>query len=102
MPRTKLELDENLIADYAESGASTRDIAAMLMVDEGTIRKRFKLLILQRRAKRRIALHKLQNAAAKSGEVAMLIFLGKNELGQSNEPQMSAGKPLPDVPTSEG
>lgn len=84
MARPKLELNKKEIENYATLGASNREIAKMLGVDQGTIRKRFSAVLAKARGTRRLKLRSMQWKAAETGNVAMLIFLGKNELGQSD------------------
>lgn len=69
----------------ARFGASNREIADMFGCDEGTIRhERYAVLLAKARAERRMKLRQMQWKSAEAGSVAMQIFLGKNELGQSD------------------
>lgn len=86
MPRQKLNFNEKEIANYARLGCSNREIADMLGCDEGTIRKRFSALLAKARGWRKAKLRELQWKAAEAGNPTMLIWLGKNDLGQSDEP----------------
>jgi DNA-binding CsgD family transcriptional regulator len=96
--RPKLQLKEREIANYAKLGASNREIAGMMGCDEGTIRGRFSALLTKARSSRKISLRKLQWAAAKKGNPALLIFLGKNELEQTDKSAVehtgTDGKPI--------
>lgn len=80
------------IADYAVEGCSTRTIAALLDVPEKTLRDNFPALLSKKRAERRYNLRVAQNKAANAGNPAILIFLGKNELGQTDKQEINAGK----------
>lgn len=66
-------------------GLSRRVISAMLGTCEQVVRRRFKKEYNLGRAKRLAAIAKGQWDSAKGGNVAMLIWLGKNELGQSDK-----------------
>ena len=83
--RKKLNLDEAKVADLAFGGASDREIAVMLGVDNHTIANRFRKLVDFKRAERRQKIRDLQMRAAQGGAAAILIWLGKNELGQSDQ-----------------
>jgi len=85
MARPRIELDEKQIANYAKLGCSNREIAAMLGVNEGTIRKRYSALLDKSRAERITVIRGWQYEAAKKGNVTMLIWLGKQDLGQSDK-----------------
>ncbi len=52
---------------------------------EATIRQRFFDSVTKGRAERKITLHQRQYEAADGGNIAMLIWLGKQELGQSDK-----------------
>lgn len=85
MPNPKIKLDDKVIAGYARDGADTRTIAALLDCDEATIRKRCKRILAISRAQRKIDIIRLQNKAAKGGNPAMLIWLGKMVLKQRDK-----------------
>lgn len=89
MARPKLDIDPNVVAAMAFAGSPTVEIAAYLGCDEGTIRKRFSEILTKERAGRKHKLRQLQWAAATKGNVTMLIFLGKQELGQKDSVERS-------------
>jgi len=84
MPRTKpaLDIDAEQVRKLAEIGLNNVDIAGFFGCDESTIRKRFPEYLTKGKIDRRITLHTGQYQAAKEGNIAMLIWLGKQELGQ--------------------
>ncbi len=85
MARPKLQLNAKEIENYAKLGATNREIARMLGCDEGTIRGRFSANLNKARADRKITLREAQWKAALAGNPALLIFLGKNELKQTDK-----------------
>jgi hypothetical protein len=87
MARTKppLDIDAEHVRKLAELGLNNVDIAGFFGCDESTIRKRFPEYLSKGRIDRRIVLHTGQYQAAKDGNIAMLIWLGKQELGQSEK-----------------
>jgi DNA-binding CsgD family transcriptional regulator len=80
--RPKKDISDATVAELAYDGASNRDIAAILGCDEATVRHRFSAILGKQRAERRMAIRKAQREAALGGNPAMLIWLGKQELGQ--------------------
>jgi myo-inositol-1-phosphate synthase len=85
MSRKKLEIDPKLVENYARLGASNTEIAGLFNCDEGTIRKRFSEILLKARSTRKVKLRELQWKQAEKGNITMLIWLGKQELGQSDK-----------------
>jgi len=83
--RPKVPLDEDAIAQMALDGAKNTDIADRLGVDEGTIRKGYSEILRKKRAERRMNLRRKQYEKAIRGDTVMLIWLGKNELDQSDK-----------------
>jgi hypothetical protein len=84
MGRPRLKLNVQEIINYARLGASNREIADMVGCDESTIRDRFPAELTKARSQRKTKLRQLQWKAAEAGNTSMLIWLGKNELGQSD------------------
>lgn len=84
MGRPLLDIDEKLVADLAFQGASNREIAAIVGCDDKTIANRFSALLTKRRAQRRLWIRSLQNQAAQEKQPTMLVWLGKNELDQTD------------------
>jgi hypothetical protein len=85
MPRKKLDIDPEQVRKLCEYGLNNVDIAGFFGCDEGTIRKGFSEYLTKGRVDRKITLCRGQYLAAQEGNVAMLIWLGKNELGQSDK-----------------
>jgi hypothetical protein len=79
---------EGMVADAASAGSPDREIAALLGVSERTVRRRFGRVLTKKRAERRLALRKAQWTTAMAGNPAMLIWLGKQELEQMDQPQI--------------
>jgi DNA-binding CsgD family transcriptional regulator len=85
MARPPLDLDEARVAQLAFEGASNREIADILGCDHKTIENRFSPLLRKKRAERRTGLRKAQTDAAMAGDRTMLVWLGKQELGQTDK-----------------
>ena len=95
MARPKREIDEKRVAELGFDGCSTRTIGQLLGVPESTIRGRFRALLDKKRAERKYAIRKAQFELALAGNATMLIWLGKNILGQSNQGNIATDGPPP-------
>ena len=85
MGRPKLDIDEKVVESLAKVGATNCEIADHFGCDETTIRDRFTELLRKTRATRKIKLRELQLNLAHTGNLGMLIWLGKQYLGQSDK-----------------
>ena len=86
--RPKLDIDAEKVEMLASFGCSTVEIAKLHNCDEQTIRTRFKPEIHRGRESMKIKLRQLQWKTAEQGSNAMLIFLGKQYLGQSDRNEL--------------
>ncbi len=85
MGRPKKEIDLAEVEQMARVQCSLREIAAEVGCDEKTLRNRFSAEIASARDCGKSRLRRLQFAAANKGSVPMLMFLGKQWLGQSEK-----------------
>ena len=92
MPRPRIDIDPRQVETLTRLGSPASEIADYLGVSESTIRSRFCPLLAKARAMRRMKLREFQWNQAKDGSVPMLIFLGKEELGQGQEAKDSEEK----------
>ena len=88
MSRPKKEIDGDLVQKLAEIQCTGREMAAICECDEKTLRNRFSAEIAKGREVGKMALRRKQWATAQQGNVAMLIWLGKQWLGQSDKSQV--------------
>jgi hypothetical protein len=79
----KKEIDASEVEKLAELGLNNVDIADFFSVDKETIRTRFSLELAKGRFNLKRKLRKKQIDVALKGNVTMLIWLGKQMLGQS-------------------
>ena len=86
--RPKLDIDAEKVEMLSSFGCSTVEIAKLHNCDEQTIRTRFKPEIQRGRESMKIKLRQLQWKTAEQGSNAMLIFLGKQYLGQSDRNEL--------------
>lgn len=88
MAPPKVKIDENEVARLALLNCHTRTIAEHIGVAENTLRRRCGALIHKKRAEHRVNLREAQGKAIKEGNTALLIFLGKNDLGQADKQEI--------------
>ena len=92
----KYNIDTQEVFKLASYGCSNVEIADFYGCDESLIRKKYSEYLIKGRTKGKIRLRQLQWKSAEQGNVTMQIFLGKNLLGQSDNPADSQNEePLP-------
>jgi hypothetical protein len=93
---TKKVVFDSDVYKLAAMGCSDREIATWFDVNEETLRYNFKDIILKGREDLKQSLRRAQIKLALGGNATMLIWLGKNILGQSESPLDSeTNAPLP-------
>ena len=88
MARPKLDIDPERVEMLASFGCSTIEIARLHNCDESTVRLRFKNELERGRENMKIKLRQLQWKQAENGNTSLLIFLGKQYLGQSDRNEL--------------
>ena len=88
MARPKLDIDAEQVERLAEIGTPTVDIAFVFKCSVDTIENRFREQLQTGRANQRIRLRRKQMDMALSGNVPLLIWLGKQVLGQSEKQEI--------------
>ncbi len=84
--RPPVEVDEEQVAQLAGLGCTAEEIASVVGCGRRTIFDRFSHCLEKGYNERKMSLRREQTALALSGDKTMLIWLGKQELGQC-EPQ---------------
>jgi len=95
MPRPKLIINETEVEKLSSYGCTNIEIASFFDCDESTIRKRFPDILTKGRDKGKIKLRKLQWSSAEKGNITMLIWLGKQILGQKEKQDIRLNEELP-------
>ena len=85
----KYNLDTKQIEQLASFGCTNIEIASFFGCDESLIRKSYSEYIAKGRDSGKIRLRQYQWASAKKGNVAMLIWLGKQMLGQADKQEIT-------------
>ena len=89
-------IDPLEVKKLASIGMKNSEIAEYLDIDDSSLNYNFKQELLKGRHDLKCSLRRAQINLALSGNATMLIFLGKNILGQSDNPINSeANAPLP-------
>jgi len=100
--RPKLEIDGDLVEKLAGIGCPNKEIAAIVGCSVDTLDRHFAEVIAKGRENGKTRLRKKQIEVALAGNVTMLIFLGKNMLGQADKQEISGpdGTPVMQLPLS--
>jgi len=83
--RPKKPIDENLVEKLARVGCSNESIAIQVGCSVDTLTRRYAELLQKSREGLKTQLRIWQLEAAKKGNTAMLIWLGKQMLGQTEK-----------------
>lgn len=86
--RTKREIDPNVVERLAAIGCSDAEIATIVDISERHLRRRFRVELTRGRSRLCAAIRRWQLRAARRGNVAMLIWLGKQYLGQKDRQEV--------------
>lgn len=85
MARPKLQINEEQVKQLAAINCSYAEMAAVLDCDESTLSRRFAQAIKKGRETGTMSLKRKQWEIAMGGHVTMLIWLGKQMLGQTEK-----------------
>ena len=91
----KYDIDTKQIEQLASFGCTDTEIASFIGCDRSLISKSYSQYLTKGRDDGKIRLRQLQWASAKKGNVVMLIWLGKQLLGQADKQEISTTE-LPD------
>lgn len=73
------------VEEYAFYGSTDKDIGVLLDIGESTLKRDFGPHLTKGRSRRRMELLKAQTTGAMEGNGTMLVWLGKQALGQQDE-----------------
>ena len=91
----KYNLDTNQVEQLASFGCTDTEIASFFDISRTTLERNYEQYMTKGRESGKIRLRQMQWASAKKGNVAMLIWLGKQILGQSDKQDITVNE-LPD------
>ena len=84
MARPRKEIDGRKVTQLAKIGCTVEEIASVMDCSKDTLERRFAALIKRGKECFKMSLRRLQFKAAKEGNATMLVWLGKNVLGQKD------------------
>jgi len=93
----KYDIDPKEVGKLAGYGCSQRDIADFYGCDESLISKNYSSIFTKARAEMKNGLRRKQVKVAMGGNVTMLIWLGKQILGQREKADVQWENPIGDV-----
>ena len=86
MARPKKEVDEELLYKLAQIHCTMREMSDIVGVSVDTLKRRYADLIDKGKSEGKMRLRRKQIEVAMNGNHTMLIWLGKQMLGQSESP----------------
>ena len=89
MPRPRKAIDKEKLKQLAAIGLSSAEMAAVLDCSKDTLERRYKTVIETGRHMRNASLRRKQYEVATGGNATMLIWLGKQFLGQKDQVEHS-------------
>lgn len=95
MGRPKLVIDEKQVYQLAAINCSLEEMGLILKCDPKTLTSRFSSVIKEGRANGCMSLKRKQFDLAMKGNVTMLIWLGKQTLGQRDQPMDASSVAIP-------
>ena len=94
MARPRKEIDEELLYKLAVIHCTMSEMVDIIGVSEDTLKRRYAGIIAKGKAEGKQRLRRKQVEVAMSGNAVMLIWLGKNLLGQSDSPVQDEDKSI--------
>ena len=85
MARPKKQIDPDVVSKLASIHCTMEEIAHVVGCSVDTLERRFADIIKQAKSKGKTSLRRYQWLAAEKGNTAMLIWLGKQLLGQTDK-----------------
>jgi len=82
MPRPKVDIDEDQVEEMAAIGCTVAEIAGIVGCSPRTVERRAAAPVARGRVRLNISLRRRQIEMAMSGNASLLIWLGKQLLGQ--------------------
>ncbi len=90
----KYDIDTEQVEKLASFGCTNIEIASVFGCDESLIRKSYSEFLIKGREKGKVRLRQMQWKAAEAGSHTMLVWLGKQVLGQTDKQEVEVTKPF--------
>ena len=93
----KHKIETSKIEQLASYGCTNREISAFFDCSQTTLTRNYGDFLTKGREKGKIRLRQMQWKSAERGNVSMLIWLGKQVLGQTDKQEITEVKPIDDI-----
>ena len=93
----KFDIDPKKVEQLASFGCTNTEIASFFGCSPDLLEKNYSEFLTKGRDKGKIRLRQLQFKAAEKGNVTMLIWLGKQVLGQTDKQEVELIKPIDEI-----
>tara|TARA_Y100000310_G_C20448854_1_gene699727 strand:+ start:275 stop:586 length:312 start_codon:yes stop_codon:yes gene_type:complete len=93
----KYDIDTDQVEKLAGLGCTNVEIASFFNCSESLLSKSYSRFITKGKDKGKIRLRQWQLKAAEQGNVAMLIWLGKQMLNQTDKQEVELIKPIDEI-----
>ena len=93
----KYNIDTEQVEKLAGLGCTNTEIASFFGCSPDLLEKNYSEFLTKGRDKGKIRLRQLQFKAAEKGNVTMLIWLGKQVLGQTDKQEVELIKPIDEI-----
>jgi hypothetical protein len=100
MARPRKDIDPEKVRQLAAIHCTVDEIAAVMDCSKDTLERRFAALIEKGREEGRASLRRVQYKAALAGNATMMIWLGKQLLGQKDRQEVTGADGAPLVPVA--
>lgn len=87
--RPRLDIDEDQVYKLAKVGCTNTEIASIVECSEDTIERNFAGIVKKGREEMKASLRRMQIMGAQEGNATMLVWLGKQYLGQSDKQEVT-------------
>ena len=93
----KYDIDPEKVEQLAGFGCTNKEISSFFGCSADLIEKTYSEFLIKGRQKGNIRLRQLQWRAAESGNTTMLIWLGKQMLGQTDKQEIEHIRPIEEI-----
>ena len=93
----KYDIPKDKVEQLASFGCTNTEIASYFGCSPDLLQKNYSVFLTKGREKGKIRLRQLQWKSAESGNTSMLIWLGKQVLGQTDKQEVELIKPIDEI-----
>ena len=93
----KYNIDKDQVEKLAALGCTNSEIASFFGCEDSLISKSYSRNVTKGKERGKTRLRQMQWRSAEKGSVPMLIWLGKQVLGQSDKQEITEVKPIDDI-----